>query len=266
MERRMPHSPFVACSMPTPPALLNRQRKVANTRRKVARIPKERYYFDYAKTEEQCRKAFALRYRVFCLEHGFLCHKQFPDQLQTDVFDSAVSTKHILGFCSGQEGDVCGTMRVIRDPQNPRFASPDVPVLERRDHKLPMESHYPFKFFREQARNIEQVTSLACRKGVSEQMYFGLCKSIYWDAVNHGVDDIFIQANPSLAWLFEAIGFKELYAAEHSINMHKDPVSHRNIPVIGMHLDMCRIADEFLTYFHSPDPRFLFHQWDRQFA
>ncbi len=236
------------------------QRKVENTRRKAERVTNERFYFDYARTEVQRKQAFALRYRVFCLEREFLAHQLYPDKQQRDAFDVFESTKQCIGFYPEPSWDICGTMRIIRDPKNKKFLSEraSLPVAQKK--VLPIESQYSLKPFRDQSHNIEQVTSLAFTRGASEQIYFGLCKCVYLDAIHHGIDDIFIQANPLLAWLFEAIGFKQLYATCHPISMKKDSIVHKELPVIGMHLDMKKITDEFRKYFALPDPHFLFQR------
>jgi hypothetical protein len=233
-------------------------RKVKHTRYKASRIKEERYFFNYARTDNQRSQAFALRYKVFCLERNFIPHHFYPDQQQTDEFDFQNFTDHLIGFCAGMLDCICGTMRIIRDPQNSCFASRNLSISDAPTKTLPMEVYYPLTEFRKHGRNIEQVTSLAFTKGIREQMYFGLCKGIYLDAVHHRIDDIFIQANPLMAWLFEAIGFKQLYSRHHAISEPHNGDTHHEIPVIGMHLDMGAITHEFLKYFTLPDPHFLF--------
>lgn len=234
-------------------------RKVKHTRYKASKIKKERYFFNYARTDNQRSQAFALRYQVFCLERNFIPHHFYPDQQQTDEFDSQKFTDHVIGFSAGMADDISGTMRIIRDPQNPCFAPDNLSMPNPKTGTLPLEAYYPLNEFRKQGRNIEQVTSLAFTKGIREQMYFGLCKGIYLDAIHHRIDDIFIQANPLMAWLFEAIGFKPLYSTHHAISAQDNNTgTHHEIPVIGMHLDMGAITREFLQYFTLPDPHFLF--------
>lgn len=233
-------------------------RKVKHTRYKASKIKEERYSFDYARTDDQRSQAFALRYQVFCLERNFIPHHFYPDQQQTDEFDSQKFTDHVIGFSVGVADDISGTMRIIRDPQNPVFTSDSQSIPADQTKTLPMEAYYPLNGFRKRCRNIEQVTSLAFMKGIREQMYFGLCKGIYLDAVHHRINDIFIQANPLMAWLFEAIGFKPLYSTHHAISSTNNNDTQHKIPVIGMHLDMSEITREFLQYFALLDPHFLF--------
>ncbi len=233
-------------------------RKVKHARHKASRIIQERYYFDYAHTDHQRAQAFALRYKVFCLERNFLPHHLYPDQQQTDELDFQKYTDHLIGFCSGTSGDIGGTMRIIRDPQNSRFVSDNESMPAPQVQSLPIETHYPLKKFRSRGRNIEQVGSLAFQKDIREQMYFGLCKGVYRDAIRHCIDDIFIQANPLMAWLFEAIGFKTLYSTEHAIREPQQAIVPEKIPVVGMHLDMRAITNEFLQYYMLPDHHFLF--------
>lgn len=60
---------------------------------------------------------FALRYRVYCLDRQFLPAADYPDRLETDVFD-AMSTH----FCAFDRRDrVVGAVRLVRSSQMSPF-------------------------------------------------------------------------------------------------------------------------------------------------
>ncbi|MFC1752964.1 hypothetical protein ACFL96_06170 [Thermoproteota archaeon] len=239
-------------------------KKMVEAHRKAALIEREHFYFDYACSRWQRSQVFALRYKLFCLEYGHIPSGLYPNKQEHDIFDRIASTKHFVAFCDGRSGKICGTIRAIRDPRNTRFASSHMrghPASQR--GSLPIERHYSLRKFRRRGRNIEQVASLAVERGRGERIYFGLCKCVYLDAIDHGIDDIFIQANPRLAWLFEAIGFKKIYESWHGISSSNSKGAHKEIPVVGMHLDMSKIHKDFLSYFTLSSGHFLFRNKER---
>jgi N-acyl amino acid synthase of PEP-CTERM/exosortase system len=85
-------------------------------------------YFDVLRADspEQLREIMALRYQVYCVEHGFEDASQYPDGLECDSFDK-ISKHYCLRHIPSQQ--LAGTVRLVfADPENP-------------DRPFPMEEH-----------------------------------------------------------------------------------------------------------------------------
>jgi len=84
----------------------------------VKAIKQKTFYTQYwktfevvrADTEEQKRKAFRLRYKVFGVENGFVDPKAYPDGLERDQFDD-----HAIQFLlmHKKSGEIAGTLRLV---------------------------------------------------------------------------------------------------------------------------------------------------------
>jgi N-acyl amino acid synthase of PEP-CTERM/exosortase system len=60
---------------------------------------------------------FALRYKVYCIDCGFLPAKQYPDGLEHDEFD-----RHSSHFCAiDRHKQVVGAVRLVRPPVTKQF-------------------------------------------------------------------------------------------------------------------------------------------------
>jgi len=231
------------------------ERKVGISRKFAATIDQELFLYDYPRSAQQRQDAFELRYKVFCEECGFIPQELFPDGKETDAYDGLSSTRMFV-VLDPRTYETIGVVRAIRDPLNPHFNPSG--AESGAVNKLPMERHFSLDEFRNQGRNIEQVSSLAVSRCRGKKVPFGLFKSIYLDAIDHGIDDIFIQANPVVAWLFEGIGFRKLYECWHAL-LEESPVpTNKKVPVYGMHLDMSKIHGDFIDYFNRPSSCFLF--------
>jgi N-acyl amino acid synthase of PEP-CTERM/exosortase system len=79
-----------------------------------------------ADSPERLRETMALRYQVYCVEHGFENPENYPDGLESDQYDK--HSKHsCLSHVASQQ--LAGTVRlVVADPENP-------------DRPFPMEEH-----------------------------------------------------------------------------------------------------------------------------
>jgi N-acyl amino acid synthase of PEP-CTERM/exosortase system len=79
-----------------------------------------------ADSPELLRETMALRYQVYCVEHGFENPENYPDGLESDQYDK--HSKH-SGLSHVASQQLAGTVRLIlADPENP-------------DQPFPMEEH-----------------------------------------------------------------------------------------------------------------------------
>lgn len=235
------------------------ERKLKIFRYHAHAIEGEQCYYDYPRNATQRENAFKLRYQVFCDECGFMPKEYFRDGKEKDIYDAVDSTRMLVAFDPDQENNVFGVIRAVRDPRNAMYnRHPFFDTEGNLIEKLPIEKHISVAAFRDRGRNIEQVTSLAVGSNRGKKVHFGLFKSVYLDAVDHKIDDIFIQANPAAAWLFEAIGFEKVYEGRYAIIDGPSVENNREVPVCGMHLDMHNINQCFLAYFQKPSHCFLF--------
>lgn len=235
------------------------ERKLRIFRYHAHAIEGEYCYYGYPGNATQMENAFKLRYQVFCEECGFMPKECFLDGQEKDAYDSVQSTRMLVALDPDRENNVFGVIRAVRDPQNAMYNSRS--LFDSRGNlieKLPIEKHISVAAFRDRGRNIEQVTSLVVGSSRGKRVHFGLFKSIYLDAVDHNIDDIFIQANPSAVWLFEAIGFEKIYEGRYKIIDEHSIENNRDVPVCGMHLDMHNIHHCFLSYFQKSSHCFLF--------
>jgi len=245
----------------------NYERKVRIGKKIALGIRNEQFYYDVPQNGLQQDRAFGLRYQVFCLEMGYIPKKLFIDKKVQDAYDSIESTRIFVVRHPYRRDIVVGTVRAIRDPLNKLF-NKETPLTA--DGKpitaLPIEQHIDLSPFRKKNKNIEQVTSLAVGKHRGKKIPFALFKSIYLDAAAHNIDYIFIQANPSYSWMFSGIGFKKIYENRHSLISAHTPYPSKEVPVIGMYLDMRAITGEYLAYFTSPNDHFLFQRQNSHLA
>lgn len=237
----------------------NHERKVQLSRNHAHRIRGESFYYDYPQNAFQLERVFRLRYQVFCEECGFIPKELFPDGKERDMYDYIQSTRMFVALDPDKQNDVLGVIRAVRDPQNTAYNP--YPLFDQGDliEELPIEKYVSLSPFRDKGRNIEQVTNLTVGHGKGKKIHFGLFKSICLDALDHNIDDIFIQANPKAAWMFEAIGFERMYEGRYSI-IECSVAHNKEVPVCGMHLDMHNINETFLRYFNQPSNSFLFRE------
>ena len=63
--------------------------------------------------KELLQKTFQLRYKIYCQEAGFLDEGEYPDRIETDVYD-----EHSVHFAALDKGNnVVGTLRLIFDSE-----------------------------------------------------------------------------------------------------------------------------------------------------
>lgn len=235
------------------------ERKVSIGKKIALGIRDEIFYYDMPQNELQRERGFSLRYQVFCAEMGCMPKKSFVDKKVRDVYDTVDSTRIFLSLHPRNRDTVVGTVRAIRDPLN-KLYNKEIPHTSDSNPitSLPIEKHLDLSAFRQKNKNIEQVTSLAVGKHRGKKIPFALFKCIYLDGVAHNIDYIFIQANPSYSWMFGGIGFKKIYETSHAVTSDHFTHQGKEVPVIGMYLDMHAITKEYLTYFNTPHDHFLF--------
>ena len=51
-----------------------------------------------AKTEDDLKKSFSVRYKVFVEEFGYMPEEEFPDKLEKDIYDSLPTTAHFAAI------------------------------------------------------------------------------------------------------------------------------------------------------------------------
>jgi len=239
----------------------NYERKIRIGKKIALGIGDEHFYYDVPQNEMQREGAFSLRYQVFCLEMGYIPKVLFADKKVRDVYDAIGSTRIFVALHPRKRNTVVGTVRAVRDPLN-QFFNKERPQAPngRRIASLPIEGHIDLSPFREKNKNIEQVTSLAVGRHRGKKIPFALFKCIYLDGIAHNVDYIFIQANPSYAWMFSGIGFKKIYEGTHVLASAKASQPGKEVPVVGMYLNMRAISKEYLAYFTTPNSHFLFQK------
>jgi N-acyl-L-homoserine lactone synthetase len=69
------------------------------------------YFSTFLNGEFYRKKSFALRYKVYCEEKGFLSADSFPKKMEFDCYD--VHSKHFGLFCD--EGELLGSVRLVHD-------------------------------------------------------------------------------------------------------------------------------------------------------
>jgi N-acyl-L-homoserine lactone synthetase len=74
--------------------------------------------------DSELEKIYQLRYQVYCLEKGFLPAQDYPDGIETDVFDP--HSVHFIVEIDDRSQKILGTMRLIFDS----------------DHGFPVEKHF----------------------------------------------------------------------------------------------------------------------------
>lgn len=76
------------------------------------RLAVQTRYFDYYRvgSPAMLRQTLRLRFEVYCLDRGFLCAEDYPDGLESDLYDPA--SVHYLGF-HRPSGTPAGTVRVV---------------------------------------------------------------------------------------------------------------------------------------------------------
>lgn len=208
-------------------------------------------------TQEHRDAAFRCRYAVHVEECGFLPADAYPDGLEHDEYDAVPGLTRMFAALPRENanGRVYGTVRVIRDPLNPELAGERAP---NGITKLPVEQFLDLAPWRADGGRIEQVGSLAVyqewrRRGVPD----GLFKSVLLDYDRHRIAHMFIEANPSVKWLFAAIGFKEVLTTQAPLKPGVRGGAGVVVPIVVMHLDMRELTAEYRDYFRSTDESFV---------
>lgn len=207
--------------------------------RRIHANPYETLVYKVAKSPEELEGAARIVYSAF-LKEGWISPDS-PDGSFTDTYDRMPST---IRFIAVSPTQIVGTIRCIRDPQNPRYHKVPVCVDGKLITKLPVEELIDLSNWRSQGRNIEQVGNLAVvEEERGKGIIHGLFKCVYEDIIKNEIHNVFGWVNPKLERLLRHIGFETLYEGMFRLD-RESPL----VPVLVTHLDTSRINKDYLEY------------------
>ncbi len=213
------------------------------------------FYFEHLQAQRSLAESYALRFQVYCQERGFLPTEDYPEGLESDVFDHRAL--HFGAYYL--EGGLAGTVRLVRgalgdlplaekctitpgampaDLRTSQLAEISRLAVSRRFRRRETDGLLPDEFVASPAapdRHRDQ------RRGFPE-LVLGLYKIMYQESKRRGIAFWFAAMEPSLARLLRRFNF-----SFHPIGPEVDyygPVT----PYVA------RIADlEAEVYAHRPE-------------
>ncbi len=106
------------------------------------------FSIEFAKTEEQKRKVYGIRYRVYCEEFNYEAVEEFPDQEEKDEYDD--SSLHCL-IIHKKTGKPAGCVRMV-----------PTKIINGEEIQLPFESHCQENLDSEFIDNLDLERSTVC--------------------------------------------------------------------------------------------------------
>lgn len=175
----------------------------------------------HAKSTEQKRTCYRVRYDVFIKETGYIQIKN-EDELESDGYDELETTHHFLAYCDGVPA---ATARLVLPNKN-------IPGKEATCFGLPIEDLFDIKYYKTNGLRIGEISRSSVKlRYRSTKTIFYLWKELIDFAADRGITDLVTNVNPETDKLCDAYLIHQHVKSQNLTD--KDIVVHPKKPGIG---------------------------------
>ena len=147
--------------------------------------------FRRAQTDEEMNQIFSLRYKVYCLEKGFLPKEQYPDETESDKFDQR--SAHFFAVDTSDLSQPLGYVRLILNSEI----------------GFPVVNHFQLGKPIMDMNSVTEISRLIVPKEFRHQTLYilmGLCKEIYLYCRENNIQGCYAVLEPTLQRMLKGFG------------------------------------------------------------